>query len=312
MKKFITALLAAFTLISVSTTAFAEGSQTDCKDFTDFFDADELSRIIEQNSDNRYLADISSAAAVSSRENASVSEYKEYAVTLDFLGELSKGTPLKELLPDDYSWIVSSGNSKAKAILKDGVWKFIGCSYAIPEMIENGEIADDSIRFDAINSAIEAITSNGSKVTDIVCVDVTDSYTYLVCIVSDNAYAIPFSARPDFTGLVNGKLYKASDVYDTLAQTLVGRKSARNIEAEYEKYADYLKALNIDDPQVISDLLHEYGGGSALPANLTDAQPVKSTSMPILPIIVIPAAAVAIAITVSLLIWNKGSRKHTK
>ena len=78
---------------------------------------------------------------------------------------------------------------------------------------DSTEIADGIVRADRIDEAIKAIKqADPSDITDLVCVYLVDYFGNYVCITTVNsAYLIPFSAKPDFTGLENGKLYKLSE-----------------------------------------------------------------------------------------------------
>lgn len=305
MKKIISALSAVLALTVISTNAFADSNPITCKDFPDFCDTNEFSQVIEQNANNFYMKDIGYTGAVPASENVTLSEYKEYSVSFKFLEGLSKGTPIEELLPDDYAWMIPSGNSLAKAVLKDGAWKVIGYSYATPEQIANNEADDDSIRIDKINSAIETITSNGSVIKDVVCVKVVGYFSTFVCIVSDETYLIPFCSRPDFTGLINGKLYSASDVYETLLHTMGNGESSHNAEI-----------INGRDLSELTDeefMMLEFGGGGSVKQNVVqDVEIQQNAEIPFLPIILIPAAAIAITITILLLVWNRRKAPKNK
>ncbi len=297
MKMFITNVLTAITLTAASTTAFADSGSVTCKDFTDFFDAGELSQVIEQTALNN-AADII--------EYETIGGYKFFMANPNILKELSSGKPLKELLPGEYRWMIPSDDGCLTIVaLNDGAWEAVGRIISEPELIASGAVDDSTVRFDKINAAIENIALNDpSGITDIVCFYIYEYAGDFVCITTENNnYLVPFSARPDFTKLTNGEIYDLSEAYGTLVQNFGEYKVPTHAGKKAESYT----------LEEIKDILRVYGADS-VPTAVGDAgtKSVKSASVPFLPILIIPAVAIIIAITVILHIWNKGSRKHTK
>lgn len=301
MKRILKIFAAMISAAAVSMTAFAESALEDCRAFESFFDSDELAVVIEQTSDDFYMKEIGyTAANVYSSKN--IGEYKEYrALGADFLERLANGTSVKELISDECTWIIPSGKYTAEVSLNnEGEWHTDRIGWFSEELIESGAILDDCVRFDQVDLAIKRI---GSNIEDVICVNMPTKYSKFVCLVSDTTYVIPFSPRPDFTGLENGKLYTASEANKIWSDNIGSNISAHN--------AEIINGRSIDDLSIDELLSLEYHGVGAKNAAET-AVPLENNKIPLLLIIIIPAAVIAAAITVMLLVWDRSGKKHSK
>ncbi len=301
MKKIIIILFAAVVSAAVSVTAFADNSPEDCRSFESFFDSDELAIVIEQTADDDFMKEIEYTAANVHRDN-NIGEYKEYsALYPDFLDRLANGTPVKELISDEYAWIIPSGEYTADVHLNDkGEWYTVRIGRFDEEVIKRGIVKDDSVRFDQVNSAIEKIGM--SNIEDVICINMPTKYVKFVCLVSDTTYVIPFCPRPDFNGFENGKLYTAAEANEIWFENVASKISTHN--------AEIINGRDIDE-LTMDELLSLQIGGLGT-GNGTATQPEVKNNMPIIPILIIPAAAIAAAITITMLVWNKRGKKHSK
>ncbi len=305
MKKISAIISAVILAVSVSMTASAESVSVDCRDFTGFYDGAEFARVLEQMSgDDMLRSDGASVMSVQADTDDAYGEYKCYRVGSDFLKNLADGASVKELLPDEYVWKMETEYSTATVGLNDNnEWCSAGVGYLDPQLVASGTVDSRFVRFDMVNSALEEI--GAANVQDVFCVELSGSYTNLVCIQADNVYIVPFCSRPDFTGLENGKLYTAAEVNKIWSEG-IGKTN--------EKYgkmnAEIINGRDISEltTEEILSLHYGYGGTGAV----TAAQTEIKNEMPILPIVIIPAAVIAAAITITMLLWRKSDRKIGK
>lgn len=298
----ISAIFSAMIMAATFTmTAYAEDAPADCKDYKNFFDNAEFEFVIEQTRDDNFMKDIgytTADAQSNSRGSNIIGEYKEYTAFDDheFFEGLANGTSINELVPDEYIWVIPSGEYTAEVRLNDeGEW-YTACIGR--DLINKSGILGDTVRFDTVNSAIEQL-GGSANVEDVICVNLPLKNIRLVCIVSDTTYVIPFCARPDFTKFESGKLYTAAQAYDIWSK----EPSKRS-----EVNAAILNGRNIDELTLDEILSLELGGAGTG----TEAQPEPKSEMPVIPIIIIPAVFIAAAITVTILAQNKNSRKRSK
>ena len=187
-------------------------SDFECRSFENFYSSEELFQIMK---------DLKSKSAPGTSDFSLLSEYKEYSFSHDFLDKLVRGSSISDLISGkEHLWIFPSRYGTRTIALKDGKWNSIsGGSYADVTLGSN-EIHDGIVRADQIDEAIKTIKqADPSDITDLVCVNLIDYLGNYVCITTENtAYLIPFSKRPDFTGLENGKLYDLAEAYQTLRE----------------------------------------------------------------------------------------------
>lgn len=300
MKKVVAFILAAFMAPLFSISAFAEKSSTteDCKNFGYFFDEDEFSQVIVQAIANPLMKMENQITAMSADYADEYNGYKEFMVSYKFLTDLENGKQLDELLPEEYTWVIPNNvGGETDVAKKSGRWEVVGYSRAL---LESSDTADDRMDIvDTVNSALDLITED---IIDVVCVKIPVYHGSFVCITTNNSpYLISLNANPEFTGLENGRLYDFSEANDNLYQNY----------GSMDVNADIVKGRSVDE-LTFEDFIHfKYGGGGKAVQQET-VQEQQSVEIPVLPIILIPAAAIIGIITVLLLIWNKSSRKHTK
>lgn len=131
-----------------------------------------------------------------------------------FAAEILDGKSVSELISTEYSWIVlGDGDTAIKVIDDNDEWRVSGQS--TPTEVT---LASSNINSDAVNSILEGVTEN---ITDLRCISSAAYYCNFVYINTEsNEYLIPFSSRPDFTGLENGSLYTAYDAAVILNQNM--------------------------------------------------------------------------------------------
>ena len=130
--------------------------------------------------------------------------YKLYTINDPmFLSKLSDSKAVNKILQNDYEWIVPTDENTTIRVDKiDNQWEVIGYSEAV-------ETNTDRIDF----KKVEAKTSVSSNIKNAelkksVCFEIPNYHTEFVYLSdSKNNYLIPFSSRPDLTGLNNGQLY---------------------------------------------------------------------------------------------------------
>ena len=126
------------------------------------------------------------------------------------------GEGFNSLGADDYKWLLYDAQKREMSVIKKGdKWTLIGISTLSGLTKETGYI-DLSI-IDNINNNPELI--GVEKLTDVTvkCYDAPFynlKFIYLKTIYDE--YIVPFSSRPDFTGLVNGEIYKLNDAAEIL------------------------------------------------------------------------------------------------
>ncbi len=284
MKKLFSILIAAGIFISLPASGYADGAKDfDCKNYSDFYDKNELAEVQNQiegdyftNEINSLENGVSAGYGVDNSENGSA--YKIYEVTsVDFAEKLANNANIMELLPDNYSWIIPGKRTVAKVIFddKENNWRNAGYTELLPQ--ENNDIVQSNVvQFDKVNSAVENILlKETSEITNIVCVNAVAYFTNFVCIaLTDKTYLIPFGSRPDLTGLTNGVLYSPNEVDKILKQTL---------------------GVDLDGVNNGGEMLNMVGG-----VGVNDTAKDKSV-FPFLLIVIIPFVVIAVVIAVFLI-----------
>ncbi|MDE7361303.1 MAG: hypothetical protein K2N38_05165 [Oscillospiraceae bacterium] len=282
MKKIMAVVLSAALSMSLTVHGFADDlSETDCRSFTNVFDNGEFDEVMGDVKGDYFANEAGALSAYSARDNSDSRAYKLYRIiSANFVKELFEGTDISELISTDYSWMLPTPNSVTKVIRNDeGKWEAIGYGEISPEY------TGDTILYDKANSAItEFLADSTEEIRDVICIDATALYfTNFVCVTlsSGGVYLIPFGMRPDFTGLTDGKMYSVDEVYTILSDTMgvsFGTVTDNNAGVQY--------------------------GGAGIAS-----EPPEQT-VP-LPVIIIPAALIAVGIA-AVVIWeNKkvGKRK---
>ncbi|MDE6728987.1 MAG: hypothetical protein K2J80_13790 [Oscillospiraceae bacterium] len=224
MKKILILVLALILTAAVSVCGFAEGvEKTECRDFSSFFDADELSRVLSDVSGDTFTTETNAKEQQNGQSGEENVPYKRYNVTKDdFIYRLADGEKLADMISSEYSWIFPGQYTVAQADMREeSKWHMTGYKEYTQEILDEGVVQKDTVDDNAVNAAIAKITSENSvEVEDVICVNTFAYRTDFVCVVtSDKTYLVPFGARPDFTGLENGAVYTPGEASEILLQT---------------------------------------------------------------------------------------------
>ncbi len=301
MKKIVVFISALLMMSLFSISAFAENAPIteNCKSFSYFFDENEFLQVIDQAIADPFTKETDQIGKTSA-DSTEYKGYKEFMVSHKLLTDLENGKQLNELLPTEYRWVIHNDKGdEAVAAKKTDGWKAIGYSRVVCELLESSGVADARVDVDMVNSALNIITDD---IIGVVCVYIPAYYGKFICITtSTKPYLISFNARPEFTGLENGRLYDLSEANDILYQNF----------GDMSTNADIVKDRSVDELGW-EDIIHFKYGGAGKTVQQDVIQEYQSAEIPFLPIILIPAIVISVIITVMLLIWNNGSRKHTK
>lgn len=143
--------------------------------------------------------------------------YKLFTFTeYDIVNHYRSVKSIEKMLSDDFSWQIPTTDGRLTTVIKSeaGNWKIIG--YA--EFTEESAHATDRI---IDKKALKDTIQKYDNVTNIMYLVSYDYYTTFVYLMSDGEeYLIPYCDRPDFTGLVNGTVYKPAEVMDTLEKNM--------------------------------------------------------------------------------------------
>ena len=283
MKKIISAFLFAVMAVSVSVWAYADEAEYDCKNYSNFFDEKEYAEVIRDLMGDHIAEEAAILEADDAVDDVKATAYKvhtSYATRL--FEKLSEGKSVSELVDDEYYWLIPGNNSFAYVEKREeDRWETTGSAFAPAD-------ADDTV-----NTAIESLDlTDQSEIVDIRCVYMPEYHSYFVFVtLSDKTYVIPYSTRPDFSGLENGALYSSAE-----AETIL-KQNYGDVYAEEDPNAD-LAALPA-------------GGVGNVTRDMADEVTVTAISrkeVPLLTIVIVGALLIAGGITLAVLIWNKKSK----
>ena len=221
MKKIIAAFLSAVLSMPLMAYCYAETApETDCRDYVGIFDSDEFAEVISDTNGDYFMQEADALPTGNARAKSEIKAYKLYnAAADDFLKDLCSGEDIHELISSDYTWMIPGSGTVAQVNLNDdGKWETKGYGKASSP----DDVFNDVIHYDEVNSEINAfLADNDEELKDMICVHVPRYFANFVCVMfSSGTYLIPYAARPDFTGLTNGKLYPVDEVRDTLLITM--------------------------------------------------------------------------------------------
>lgn len=171
------------------------------------------------NPDAEKISDYSGtpeAGAIANEAQLKGSEgyYLHTLLCVDIVKAVQEGAEIKDLISENYSIIVPTENGYMKYRKNDdGTISYSGaCEFN--ESTKSTNLVDISTVNDILSR------KKYKNATDAVIFDAGIYYTSFVYFsVNDVEYLIPFCARPDFTGLKNGEVYKADDCLETLYAT---------------------------------------------------------------------------------------------
>lgn len=152
--------------------------------------------------------------------------YKRYIIEgKGFYNAINGGGQVMELIPEEYEWeIVMEDGTVIQMVKEGGSW--IALSYAQPpdDSVEGAELVQDAtIDMERVDDKIAEISGGAESIAtvDAVCLFVPDfaSTKFVVFAFEGEEYFVPYSRRPDFTGLTNGEVYTADELTDILEMT---------------------------------------------------------------------------------------------
>ena len=140
--------------------------------------------------------------------------YKVYTLSQDLLSGLKGDGRISDLISEEYVWDVPSSTGWVSRLsMVDGAWKVIGATTPSDANTAVSNIVDVK----AVNAALTTLADAGNSGFRLQCFRAPRYATTFVLIESgDGEYLVPFGARPDFTGLENGKLYSRREVWQAL------------------------------------------------------------------------------------------------
>lgn len=201
-------------IISFSVPAFA--SEISYKNYKSLYDSEEAAIVHSQisNPENAVLL------PPQGKSDNNKTEYKIYGLKLfDFAKEIKNGVTISELLSDDYAWIVLCGTGQTRIKKIDGKWQILGSRMASPNNRPTTDI--DTEVFERLLASPKFSGENEPVQTAFI-----ESFPYntVFAYIRNNTgeYLVPFSSRPDFTGLENGKLYTTAEVAEILPELIEG------------------------------------------------------------------------------------------
>lgn len=136
--------------------------------------------------------------------------YKVYDMNCEYLSGVESNMSLADMTAETYVWYIPAQNSQTvKVINTNGAW-------TVESITKQPESGENSAAIDL--TALQAITDKLAKTHDVggmsaVILDDTFSHytNYVYLKGNDFEYIIPYSARTDLTGLVNGKHYTPAE-----------------------------------------------------------------------------------------------------
>lgn len=219
MRKTFAIILAMLLTMTISVCGFAEDlEKTKCREYTSFFDADELTRVLDDVKDDTFTAETNGKEQQNGQSGEESLPYKVYYVTKeDFIYRLADGEKLTDMISSEYSWVFPGKYTVSYAgISEENKWHMDEYVEYTQEILDEGIVQKNTVDDNAVNAAIAGISA---EVEDVICVTATAYRTDFVCIVtSKETYLVPFGKRPDFTGLTNGVVYSPEEVSEILLQ----------------------------------------------------------------------------------------------
>lgn len=136
----------------------------------------------------------------------SVYPYKMHDMSSEDFSELhGKDSEIKEIADTDYNWTVPVNSNEVTVMKVDGKWQIVGTG-TIPDI---SDIVDVKM--------FKCLYADHYENMNMVCVNVIDYHTsFILYTLNGKEYVIPYSSRPDFTGLKNGKSYPLKDAQEIL------------------------------------------------------------------------------------------------
>lgn len=194
--------------------AFATDGES-ASDIKSIYDSSEINEVLKAIGDdaliNKYEASQKSSVQNASSEN--LSPYKLYSISPLEFSDINSEVVKNIIASEDYRWIVPNDTSQVITVGKNGnKWKVLGYSTSESDL-ESAE----AVLGESVNGILKTSQNEGdSKIQGVnsteeyLCFEVPQYHTYFLGMFSESeSYVIPYSSRPDLTGLENGKKYSA-------------------------------------------------------------------------------------------------------
>lgn len=212
----------------VEATTSDNASVTENSNFANIYSDEEFEEVVGDVDRIEWL-DLASANS----GERSVYPYKvHYMSSEDFSELLGQGNEVKEIADTDYKWTVPVNSNEVTVAKTGGKWEVVG----------SGTISDISDIIDV--KSFKHQYADRYEDMNMVCVNVVDYHTpFILYTLNGKGYVIPYSSRPDFTGLKNGKSYSLKEAQKILKMNFSDDSagiSSRGNPSETIKIQDYI------------------------------------------------------------------------
>ena len=152
--------------------------------------------------------------------------YKKYQTTSNAVKYYKDNNNFSSCISDDYYWIVPLSDEGIYISFRNenGKWQWSGSGNSLKYPVDDVNGPKEAVDFSTKGIVNRLTDEFKKKDIDQLCF-VSDSSYYIDFIyvsVEGVEYLIPYSHRPDFTGLKNGQLYTAGEALQTLETNMGG------------------------------------------------------------------------------------------
>ena len=152
--------------------------------------------------------------------------YKKYQTTSNAVKYYKDNNNFSSCISDDYYWIVPLSDEGIYISFRNenGKWQWSGSGNSLKYPVDDVNGPKEAVDFSTKGIVNRLKDEFKKKDIDQLCF-VSDSSYYIDFIyisVEGVEYLIPYSHRPDFTGLKNGQLYTAGEALQTLEANMGG------------------------------------------------------------------------------------------
>ena len=175
--------------------------------YPEFYDSEEYGDIETALLQSEIIT-VTSALGDSVDLSKVVSAYKVYHYTDEknshqFIDELADNSGFLKNVSGEYHWmVITDENAAIKLVKSSNRWEV--ASFRHPSSL--GKPSQDILR-DAFKNAVAGI-----EIESVKAFEVADIYTTFLCVqTKETVYVVPFSSRPDFSLLENGKRYTSEE-----------------------------------------------------------------------------------------------------
>lgn len=234
---------------------FSAFAKTDLYSFENFYDDEEFNEIVEVARNSSGVFSLSMILGSDGNDLSKIAyAYKRYSLKItSFLSLANADRDLDSEIEDAYRWIIVTDDGGQIEIGKEnGVWTLIGFTEAPKNNFSN------RVRIEMLQDAVSALKVNNLT---ILYAGYLRQTVFAYVQTEEGVFLVPFSVRPDFTALENGKLYTREEV-------------AEIIQSEWgEELKAFKASLNEED---LSPVLTPPAGGGGQPQSpIGEVQPKK-------------------------------------